>query len=162
METENKPTLLDIMAKYAVIGETIAILVAVVSIWIQWSQENELGRAENVRALVEQAADFQYTIVASDLLTEIWSSYGRKPDMTPAQKFQYQALLNQWLIIHESLYYQYQNGLFDEELYQSWDTDLRVNLKRHDLSVLGMTPDKIFSADFSRHLLEIQNSGVSN
>lgn len=159
-KTEAKPKLLDYLAKYAVIGETIAIFVAIISIWIQWSQENELARAENVRALVEQAADFQYTIIGSGELTDIWFSFGKKPEMTPTQRFQYQSLLSQWLIIHESLYFQYQNGLFDESLYQSWDAELRLNLNRHDLSVLGTTLDKIFPTEYGRHLMEIQN-GIS-
>lgn len=157
METEPKPTLMDFLAKYAVIGETIAIFVAVISIWIQWSQENELARAENVRALVEQAAEFQFTIINSDDLTDVWFNYGKTPDMTPTQRFQYRSMLSQWLIIHENIYFQNQIGLFDETLYRSWDADLRLNLNRHDLAALGMTLDKMFPTEFGRHCVEILN-----
>ena len=100
MQSVEKTNLLDMLAKYAVIGEVFAIFVAVISIWIQWAQENDLGQAENVRALVEQAADFQYAIIGSDQLTDIWYSYGKKPDITQTQRQQYKGLLTQWLIIH--------------------------------------------------------------
>jgi hypothetical protein len=158
MQSVEKTNLLDMLAKYAVIGEVFAIIVAVISIWIQWAQENDLGQAENVRALVEQAADFQYTIIGSDQLTDIWYSYGKKPDITPTQRQQYKGLLTQWLIIHENLYYQFKNGLFDEELYHSWDIDLKMNLNKHDLSVLEMKLSEAFPSDFGKHLVEIQKN----
>jgi hypothetical protein len=91
-------------------------------------------------------------------LTDIWYSYGKKPDITQTQRQQYKGLLTQWLIIHENLFYQFKNGLFDEELYHSWDIDLKMNLNKHDLSVLEMKLSEAFPSDFGKHLVEIQKN----
>jgi len=159
LERETKPRFIEILAQYAVIGEALAILVAMVSIGIQWRQENTLAKAENLRAIAEHAATFNFSIISSEPLTEVWSSFGRLDDMTPTRRHQYQTLLIQWLIFHENLYFQHANGLLDDTLYASWDLDLVQNLPRHDLEALGMPIEEMFPTAYGKHLGEIVRRG---
>jgi hypothetical protein len=155
MQSGAKPRLVEILAQYAVIGEALAIVVAMVSIGIQWRQANVLAEAEHLRSISEHAANFNFTIVGSEPLSDVWFSYGRPSDVTPTQRHQYRTLLIQWLIFHENIFFQHENGLLDDAIYRSWDRDLEENLPRHDLDALGMPIEAMFRTSFGRHLKEI-------
>lgn len=155
MESGPKPRIVEILAPYAVIGEALAIVVAMVSIGIQWRQANALAKAEHLRAITEHAANFNFTILGSEPLADIWFSYGRQSDATPTRRHQYRTLLLQWLIFHENLFFQHEHGLFDDDIYRSWDRDLQENLPFHDVDALGMPIETMFPTSFGRHLKEI-------
>ena len=126
-----------------------------VSIAIQWRQANALAKAEHLRAISEHAANFNFTICGSETLSDVWFSYGRPAEATPARRHQYRSLLLQWLIFHENIFFQHENGLLDDAIYRSWDRDLEENLPRHDLDALGMPIEAMFRTSFGRHLKEI-------
>ncbi|NBV44867.1 MAG: hypothetical protein EBR86_04325 [Planctomycetia bacterium] len=155
MESANRPRLIDTLAQDAVIGEAMALVVAMVSIGIQWRQENALAKAENLRAIAEHAANFNFTILGSEPLTDVRFSHGRDADATPTRRNQYRTLLVQWLILHENLFFRHEHGLLDGDLNRSWDSDLQENLPRHDLAALGMPIEAMFPTSFGRHLKEI-------
>ena len=155
MQSGAKLSLVEIMAQYAVIGEALAIVVAMLSAGVQWRQANSLAKAEHLRAISEHAANFNFTIAGSETLSEVWFSYGRPADATLIRRQQYRTLLIQWLIFHENLFFQHENGLLDDAVYRSWDLDLQENLPRHDLDALGMPVEAMFRTSFGRHLKKI-------
>gem|GEM_PF-4763263 len=146
---------LDSLSKYASILEAVGILVAMGSISVQWAQENRLAKAENAQAVAEQAAEFHYKIIESDTLTDIWYSFRKKPGMTPTQRSQYRALLEQYLILQENAFIQHDSGLLDERLYRSLESDLKTALANHDLKVLGNDFDRIYTQEFVEHMKQL-------
>ncbi len=155
MESRTKPRIVEVLAQYAVIGEALAIVVAMLSAGVQWRQANALAKAEHLRAISEHAANFNFTIAGSETLSDVWFSYGRPSEATPLRRQQYRTLLIQWLIFHENLFVQHEHGLLDDDIYGSWDLDLQENLARHDLDALGMPVEAMFRTSFGRHLKEI-------
>ena len=155
MQSGAKPRIVELLAPYAVIGEALAIVIAIMSTGVQWRQANALAKAEHLRSISEHAANFNLTIVGSDTLSDAWFSYGRPTDATPIRRQQYRTLLIQWLIFHENLFFQHEHGLLDDAIYRSWDFDLRDNLPHHDLDVLGMPIEAMFRTSFGMHLKNI-------
>ena len=154
----SKSSWIEFLAKFTTIAEACGILIAIIGLTVQWSQANKLARVENAQTLAEQASEFSYQIVNSDSLTDLWYSYGRKPDMTETQKHQYRELLLRWLILHEHAYYQYNSGLLDETLKQSMEMDLKNTIKKHNLSLIEQPMDTMFHADFADYLRKLQNA----
>lgn len=152
MESGTKPRIIEILAQYAVIGEALAIVVAMVSIGIQWRQANALAKAEHLREIAEHAANFNSMILGSEPLADVWFSHGRRSDETPTRRHQYRTLLLQWLIFHENLFFQHERGLLDDDIHRSWDRDLQENLPLHDLDALGMPVEAMFPTSYGRHL----------
>jgi hypothetical protein len=152
---DGKNRWLDTVSKYASIVEAVGLLIAVASISVQWSQENRIARAERAQAVAEHAAEFHYKIIESDSLTEIWYGFGKKPDMTPTQRLQYRALLEQYLILQENAFIQHDSGLLDERLYRSLESDLKTALANHDLKVLGNDFNRIYTQEFVEHMKQL-------
>lgn len=151
-ESEKSGSWLDSVSKYASIVEAAGLMIAVGSISVQWTQENRLARAQHAQAMADQSAGFHFKIIESDTLTELWFGFGRKPDMTPVERMQYKALLQQYLVFHENAYFQFQTGLLDERIYRSLDDDLKTALKKHDLSVLDGPLKSSYAAEFADHM----------
>ncbi len=154
---DNKDRLLDVVSKYASIVQAAGLLIAVVSISVQWAQENRLATAEHVQSLAEQAAEFHFKIIESETLTELWFGYGRKPDMKPVERMKYKALLQQYLVFQENAFFQYQAGLLDERIYRSLNVDLKAAMRKHDLSVLEGPLNELYATEFADHIKALTN-----
>lgn len=149
--------LLDSLSKYASIFEAFGLVIALASISVQWSQENRIAKADHAQAIAEQSAEFHYKIIESETLTQLWYSYGKKENMTPTEKLQYRALLEQYLILHENAFIQYESGLLDERLYRSISTDLRNVFRLHDIEALEHPIEVLYIPDFVDHLKSLSN-----
>ena len=86
MESRTKPRIVEVLAQYAVIGEALAIVVAMLSAGVQWRQANALAKAEHLRAISEHAANFNFTIAGSETLSDVWFSYGRPSEATRSEE----------------------------------------------------------------------------
>lgn len=156
-ESEKSGNWLDSVSKYASIVEAAGLLIAIGSISVQWTQENRLARAEHAQAMTDQSAEFHFKIIESDTLTELWFGYGRKPNMTPVERMQYKALLQQYFVFQENAYFQYQSGLLDERIYRSLDKDLKTAMKKHDLTVLDGPLESLYAPEFADHSKALVN-----
>ena len=142
----------------ATIAQAIMIPIAAIAVLTQWSQQNSLARASNAQALAAQAAEFNYKLLENEKGLELWYAFGKQPSATAVDKLRYREFLVQWLIFHENVYQQHKAGLLDDNLYKSWDVDLRYVVKNHDIKSVGFPLDQFFPTPYGAYLQTLQNA----
>jgi hypothetical protein len=104
----------------------IFFIISVFFLWYQIRQHNRLTRASRTQSLVEISAPFLIQLSQDRKLAELWVNGAKTFEMMDeVEQFRYRQLLFLWLIYHENIYYQYHNGLVDEQLYQGWKIELQ-------------------------------------
>ncbi len=149
-------------ANLSQIGQFVLVLVSLVAIWYQLRQSVQLAKAANSQSFAEQAGSFNSLLIQSSEVAKIWYSYGKgfeKEELQlPMAEARYKELLIQWLILHENIYYQNQKHLLDPTVYNSWETDLRRTVKRHNLEVFETPLEQIFCGPFGEHLKKLRQT----
>lgn len=147
-------------ANLSAIGQFFLVLASLVFIWYQLRQSVKLAKAANSQSLAEQALSFNSHVTQNPEVARIWFSRGQGLEKDEFEgtfaKERYRELLVQWLILHENIHHQYQEGLLDSEIYQSWEADLKSTVETHDLSLFGDRLELIFRGPFGRHLAELR------
>jgi hypothetical protein len=154
-------TELQAVASVSTIVQSIFFLVSVFFIWYQIREHNRLTRAANTQSLVALASPFLLQLSQDRNLAELWVNGTKNFDtMDGVERFRYQQLLFWWLILHENIYYQYQSGLVDEQMFRGWQTELQgfIRDKRIDLFWDGEMK-RYFRADFRRNVEELIQRG---
>jgi hypothetical protein len=116
--------------------QSIFFILSVFFIWYQIREHNRLTRAANTQSLVEISAPFLIQLSQDRKLAELWVNGTENYEtMDQVDQFRYLQLLFWWLIHHENIHYQYQNGLVDERLFEGWKIELQefIRAKRIDL-----------------------------
>jgi hypothetical protein len=152
-------------ANLSAIGQFFLVLVSLVFIWYQLRQSVKLAKAANSQSLAEQALSFNSHVTQNPEVARIWFSKGRgleEGDLPGTlAKERYRELLVQWLILHENIHHQHQEGLLDSEIYQSWEADLQSTVETHDLALFGDRLELIFRGPFGRHLADLRRRAVA-
>ena len=154
-------TELQALASVSTIVQSIFFLVSVFFIWYQIREHNRLTRAANTQSLVALSSPFLLQLSQDRNLAELWVNGTKNFDtMDGVERFRYQQLLFWWLILHENIYYQYQSGLVDEQMFRGWQTELQgfIRDKRIDLFWDGEMK-RYFRADFRRNVEELIHFG---
>ena len=154
-------TELQALANASTIVQAIFFIVSVFFIWYQIREHNRLTRAANTQALVALSSPFLLQLSQDRNLAELWVNGTKNFDtMDEVERFRYQQLLFWWLILHENIYYQYQSGLVDENMFRGWQTELQAFIrdKRIDLFWDGEMK-RYFRADFQRNVEELIRLG---
>jgi hypothetical protein len=154
-------TELQAVASVSTIVQSIFFLVSVFFIWYQIREHNRLTRAANTQSLVALSSPFLLQLSQDRNLAELWVNGTKNFDtMDGVERFRYQQLLFWWLILHENIYYQYQSGLVDEQMFRGWQTELQgfIRDKRIDLFWDGEMK-RYFRADFRRNVEELIQRG---
>jgi hypothetical protein len=143
------------LASWSTIIQTVFVVISLIFIWRQLRQSTELAKASNVQALVEQAGSFNSMLIQDKEIAQLWYSHGKKfKSVSDTQR--YRELMVQWLIFHENVYYQYNNGLLDRRLYQAWREELKYFVHVQNLGVVTNDFELFFPNGFGKHIIELR------
>ena len=154
-------TELQALANASTIVQSIFFLVSVFFIWYQIREHNRLTRAANTQSLVALSSPFLLQLSQDRNLAELWVNGTKNFDtMDGVERFRYQQLLFWWLILHENIYYQYQSGLVDEQMFRGWQTELHAFIRDKRIALFWDGEMKrYFRADFRRNVEELIQLG---
>jgi hypothetical protein len=153
------------LEQFAHISTIIQGFVVVVSLGFivyQLIQNTRLAKASNVQSLTEHAAAFNSLLFQDPDLVELWYSYGKDIETADRKKLlRYREMLVQWLIFHQNIYYQWQSGLLEESIYNSWLYDLEFTINKHNVGVITNDLEKFFPGEFGHHLSALKKLDIS-
>lgn len=149
---------LSLLADLSTIIQAVFVAISLGFIWYQLRQANKLARAANVQALTEQAAAFNSLLYQDEKLAKLWYSSGENLEKTgnTADRQRYREMLVQWLIFHQNIYYQWQQGLLDKDIYIGWDVDLKFTVHRHNLAIVTKDIKSSFPGSFGAYIFKLQ------
>jgi hypothetical protein len=151
-------------ANLSTIGQFVLVSASLFVIWYQLRQGVRLTKAANSQSLAEQAGAFNALLIQSSEVAKIWYTYGDERKLEAeefkglAARERYKELLVQWLILHENIFYQHQRGLLDSVAYNSWASDLKATVAKHNLGVIRTPLEEVFCGDFGLHLVSLWNN----
>lgn len=143
----------------ATIAQVPLVLVTLVFIWFQLRQATILARAEHAQNTVAHASAFNLILAQDKDVARLWTSCGDGLD-DPLDVFRYRELLVQWLILHEVLFLQKEQGLIDDDLYAAWGKDLEHTLAGHNIDLVAKDLADVFAPKFAAHAARLRNGGV--
>lgn len=125
-----------IAAAIATIVQTIAVITSLYFIWRQlqqqaqqMEQQTELTKIANTQELVNLSSRFNLELIKDPAVAALWVSGSTNyENFERVKKYQYKSMLIWWLLLHENIFNQNQKSLLDENIYASWDYDLRTLL----------------------------------
>lgn len=149
-----------IASAIATIVQGIVVIVSLIFIWrqiqLQTKQINlqtNLAKAANTQALVALASPMNIELVKDPQMAKFWVEGAEGfENYNDVDKYRYKSLLIWWLILHENVFYQKQNGLLDATIYLSWDYDLKHFVERQKLQLHWPRMKDYFQKDFSEHI----------
>ena len=146
---------LESLAKLAPIVQTVAFIVSVIFVWIQIRESNRLTRLANNRTSFQLASPYLLQMFQDRKLAELRLNGAKNYEaLDEVDQFRYIELLFWWLILHDDIYYQYQNGLMDDKMYQGWDHELQEFIRENDLGVHWKKIIKPFFRPEFRQMIE--------
>jgi hypothetical protein len=126
-------------------------------------QQTQLTKTANAQALVELSSPFNLQLIQDQDMADFWVNGHKKYDeYDEVEKYCYRSLLVWWLILHESIYYQWQSGLLDEQLYFAWAGDLEQFVVEQRLWLRWDHLKINFQEGFRSHVDALINQSVVN
>lgn len=148
----------DDAANIATIIEAAVVIVSVLFIWLQIKQQTKLTRVARAQDLVNLSSPFNLDLVKDERLALLWSNgsagYNNFPE---GKKARYKNMLIWWLIFHENIYYQKNEGLLDENIYNSWQADLEFFIRKQPLAPVWPELEGAFEKKFREHVTTLIN-----
>jgi hypothetical protein len=106
------------------VGEIVAavgVIISLVYLAVQIRQNTRAVRASLYQSTIQQARDFDRTVVSDPELGRLWVRGRSSPDDLDEEEWRrFRRLLSMFYRNFENLHFQYQNGLVDDRLYASW------------------------------------------
>ena len=130
------PSTLETWADLAVIIQTVAFIVSVYFVWVQIREGNRLRRVANNRSSFQLSSPYLIRLFQDEKLSALYLNGAKNFEtLDELEQFRYIQMMGWWLTLHDDVYYQHQNGLFDDNTYQGWDVELGefVKFQRVDL-----------------------------
>jgi hypothetical protein len=112
---------------------------------------HEVAQAANATALTGQALTFNQALWQDGEVADIWHSRG-KDLQSEHEVRRYREMLTTWLLIHENVFYQHEDGLFDSEQYLGWKFDLEITIQEHNVALISSELSRFFPGSFGKHL----------
>ncbi len=135
------------------IVEAIVVLISLVFIWQELRLNNRLARAANNQALVELSSPFNLQLIQDREMAELWAADAQQVDsFDRVDANRYKDLITWWLILHENIYYQWQNGLLDDVSYLPWERDLKGFVRAKNLERRWDGMKWAFQEAFAAHI----------
>jgi len=142
-----------IASAIATIVQGIVVIASLIFIWLQIQLQTNLAKAANTQALVALASPMNLELVKDPQMAKFWVEGAEGfENYNDVDKYRYKSLLIWWLILHENVFYQKQNGLLDDTIYSSWDYDLKDFVERQNLQLHWPRMKAYFQKDFSEHI----------
>lgn len=144
------------LASIATIIEANFVVVSVLFIWRELRENTKLTRAANNQALTEISSPFNLQLIQDRQMAEFWVLGAKKyADMDEVDKYRYVSLLTWWLILHENIYYQWQNKLLDDSAYVGWAHDLEDFIRQQNLRVHWGEMKDHYQPEFANHVSQL-------
>ncbi len=143
-------------ASIAIITEVILIVVSVILILRELDLSRDVAQAANATALTSQALAFNQTLWQDGEVADLWYSQGKDLEFETDSR-RYREMLTTWLLIHENIYYQHEDGLINREQYLGWKLDLEDTLQRHNVTLVASDLSHFFPGAFGEHLEELRD-----
>ncbi len=143
-------------AHIAEILEAGFVIVSVLFIWYELRLNNDLSKAANAQALVEQSSPFNLELAVNPELAGLWiQGRERFAEMDEVDRYRYQSMVTWWLIFHENVFYQRRHGLLDEQSHQAWDRDLRAFVRGQRLGPLWKDVGPFYQDEFAAYVTRL-------
>src|SRR6266542_4878755 len=148
-------------------GANLALIIGglcgALSVWLlfrELRENNKLTRAANTQALVELSAPFYTGLIQNRQMAELYVQGGKSTDgMDEVDLYRYKNLLVWWLVFHENIYYQWRNGLLDNHSYKPWAIDLKLFVRKQNISLHWEEMSHLFQDEFANHLTRLVEEG---
>ena len=152
-----------IAAAIATIVQTIAVIISLYFIWRQlqqqtqqMEQQTELTKIANTQELVNLSSPFNLELIKDPAVAALWVSGSKDyENFDRVKKYQYKSLLIWWLLLHENIFYQNQKSLLDENIYASWDYDLRNFVRNQPLEPRWAELKDAFQSEFRNYVSSV-------
>lgn len=156
-----------IASAIATIVQSAFVIVSLVFIWrqvqqqtiqaqqqtLQVKQQTDLHRMSNTQALVGLSSPFNLELIKDKQMAKFWVNGANElAGYDEIDKYRYLSLLIWWLILHENIFYQWRNGLLDEESYSPWAYDLKRFIQKQQLGLRWGELKDYFQKDFSEYV----------
>jgi hypothetical protein len=146
------------LQEWASVATIIGSAALVISAWLLFHElriSNKLVRAANTQSLVELSSPHHVSLLQDRQLAELFVHGSQQyKDMDEVDRYRYKALLTWWLIFYENIYYQWQQGLLDDNNYKPWAAGLRLFIRRHQLQAHWDEMGRLFQDDFAQYVRE--------
>jgi hypothetical protein len=139
-------------ASVATIIGVLSIPLSAVFILMQLRQQNALAKVANTQSLVELSSPFNLELIKDRQMAEFWiEGRQRFESYDSVDQYRFKSLLIWWLILHENIYFQWQQKMLDHTVFQAWQYDLR-EFARDQLRGRWVELRPAFQADFAKHI----------
>jgi hypothetical protein len=147
---------LDQLAHIATIIQVVFFIISVYFIWREVRENTKLTRATNIRSLVALSSPINMQLIQDRQMAELWVTGAKNyAEMDEIDKYRYDTLLSWWLILHENIYYQHEQGLLDSRMYAAWSRDLEDIVKRQNLGQLWDKMKDLYAPEFAQHVSHV-------
>lgn len=146
----------------AQIVQAAAVVASLVFVSLELRQSNELQRASNALRIQEMASPFNLELVRNPDFARFWLV---KPDdlsrLDQTDVYRHTSLVTWWLLLHESIFYQHKKGLLDDDVFCSWQADLKSFAKKklQKGSRDWQTLRPVLDREFALQILALRDSG---
>jgi hypothetical protein len=129
-------------------------LVSIVSVMVQLHEHNKITRAENAQKLVELTMISNMELVKDPKLASLWTEGNENFDsLSKEDKGTFKRIWIIYLNILESAFHQREDGLIDEEDFQSRNKCLVIN--KNVVPKIWPELSEFYPPRFQRHVAEI-------
>lgn len=147
---------LEQLAHIATIIQVLFFIISVYFIWREVHENSKLTRATNIRSLVDLSSPINLQLVQDRQMAELWITGAKKyAGMDEVDQYRYDTLLSWWLILHENIYYQHEQGLLDSRMYAAWSRDLEDLVRRQNLGQLWDKMKGLYAPEFAYHVSQV-------
>jgi hypothetical protein len=140
-------------ARLATIVGAFAIPISALALWYPLHFQQRLAQVANAQVLTGLAASLNLQLVQDKEVAKYWlegpaqfDSYGE------LDRFRYTQLLTWWLLLHENVFIQHENGLLEKGTYSAWQSDLAKFIADHQLAKHWPALQSGFDRKFADHI----------
>jgi hypothetical protein len=143
-------------ASVSQVVQTGIVIISIIIILYQLRQQTKLARSSNIQTLFDLASPLSIQVMQDRNLAKlIYEGYKDYDTFDEADKFRYRSTLIWRLTFQENIYYQKQNGLLENNVYQAWDKDFKVWAERRHLELRWHELKQYYHQDFCGYVDKI-------
>jgi hypothetical protein len=152
---------LDDLNKVAGIVESIAVVASVIYVAIQIKKNTTAVKSSTYQNIVSGVAGMEARLSDDAELARIFRIGSENDDeLNPDERVRFHEFISSFFNFYENLYYQYQKGLIEEEMWKGWEENLRVYMKKPGFKAWWDVWGHVFSKSFGACVEAIQKSEI--
>jgi hypothetical protein len=119
----------------------------------QIQETRRLASAANTEKLVELTSPFHLQLIQDPETARLWVKGAAEWNtLDEVDQERYSTLLSFWLIFHENIYHQEQQGLLDEVTLTTWKNDLKYFIKKQHLERRWPKMQEFYEPTFVKYI----------